>query len=45
MFNVSAFTFTIDENVIWDVITTVSKSFQVKGLFTMHVCNPGLKID
>ena len=43
MYKMSAFTFIIDENVIWHVITTASKSFQVHH--AVHVCNPDLKID
>lgn len=30
---------------IWGVITLVSKSFQLKGMLTMHMCNPDFKID
>lgn len=30
---------------LWGVITLVSKSFQLKGLLTMHMCNPDFKID
>lgn len=37
MFKVSALAFTIDENVIWDIITTASESLQVNSI---HIPRP-----